>query len=90
MMVLINILMHWWQPEEWPYPRPTLIAQRMRITVRSVERHIQRLVELGIMEWLPRDTSSTGPAARRFNLRGLVERLEQLAGGATEHSANAA
>ncbi len=78
-VVLINILMHWWEPENWPHPRPTLIAKRMGTTARTVERHIQRMCDLGLMEWLPWEPRGDGPKIRRFDLRPLRERLEEFA-----------
>lgn len=78
-LVLINITLHWWEPERWPHPRPGAIAKRMGVTVRTVERHILRLCERGLVEWMPWESNGDGPSIRRFNLQGLVEKLEELA-----------
>jgi hypothetical protein len=78
LVVLLNITMHWWEPENWPHPRANAIAVRMGISPRSVERHIERLQLLGLVEWLPRE-SGEGPSVRRFSLRGLIEKLEAIA-----------
>lgn len=79
MVVLINILMHWWEPDDWPYPRPAVIAQRMGISARTVERHIQRLSDRGLLEWMPWESNGAGPSVRRFNLQGLIEKLQEVA-----------
>src|SRR5688572_11510931 len=52
LVVLLNITMHWWEPTDWPHPRANVIAARMGISPRSVERHIERLQALGLVEWL--------------------------------------
>ena len=38
MMVLINILMHWWNVERMPFPGNNAIAKRMGIDTRTVQR----------------------------------------------------
>lgn len=41
MVVVLNLLLHWWQGDgEWPYPRISTIASRMGVTQRTVERAI--------------------------------------------------
>lgn len=49
LMVLLNILMHWWYPEEKPFPRPTTIARRTGVHVRTVQRSIKHMEELGLL-----------------------------------------
>jgi hypothetical protein len=81
MVVLLNILMHWWEraPDKLPHPRPATIAQRIGASTRTVERHIGRLCALGLVEWLPLEPRREGPGVRRFNLQGLVIRLQAIA-----------
>jgi len=81
MMVLLNILMHWWEKDNYPYPRPDAIARRMGVTRRTVERHITRLEELGLVVRMPSEEVDNGTRIRRFNLSGLLGRLEELATG---------
>ncbi|MFD2260669.1 helix-turn-helix domain-containing protein [Chelativorans composti] len=49
LVVLLNILMYWWYVEQKPYPRPTTIAKRMDVNVRTVQRSLQRMEELGLI-----------------------------------------
>ena len=74
LVVLLNILMHWWYPEQKPFPRPTTIARRMGTNVRTVQRSIQQLVELGLIERVKATSKGTvlDPSA-------LVEKLNELA-----------
>ena len=80
MVVLLNICMHWWEtaPEKWPHPRPAVIAQRMGTTTRTVERHIGRLSKLGFLKWLPTEQRYDAPSVRRFDLTGLVSKLQKM------------
>lgn len=77
LVVLLNITMHWWGPDDHPFPRPSAIARRMGVGVRTVERSITKLRNKELLDRLPRQRS-VGPSVRAFDLRGLVERLERL------------
>ncbi len=45
LVVLLNILMHWWTPGKNPYPRPSTIAHRMNSSTRTIQRAIAALEE---------------------------------------------
>ena len=49
MVVLLNVLMHWWYREKKPFPRPTTIARRMGTTTRTVQRAIVRMRRAGLL-----------------------------------------
>jgi DNA-binding MarR family transcriptional regulator len=52
-VVLLNMNMHWRQKRDFPFPRPAIIAKRMGISKRTVERRIGKLVKAGLLERLP-------------------------------------
>ena len=79
MMVLINILMHWWKPDEWPHPRPEMIAGRMGVGLRTVNRALATLAERKLVRRLPSEAVGKGPRIRRFDLSGLKKTLEDIA-----------
>lgn len=70
MMVLINLLAHWWEPNRGVYPRSTTIAARLGVTTRTVQRATEKLEEMGLIE---RHVDSDG--LRTFSFDGLVARL---------------
>ena len=72
LVVLINITMHWWKSDEWPYPHPARIGSRMGLTQRSVERSIASMEAKGIFNRV-RDGDKT-----RFDLSPLKDSLEEL------------
>jgi hypothetical protein len=80
-VILLNICMHWWEsdPGRLPHPRPVTIARRMGVSTRTVERHIARLVNLGLIEWKPPEARADSPSVRRFDLEGLRGVLQRLA-----------
>ena len=49
MMVLINVLMHWWYHDKPPFPGNTGIAQRMGVSKRTVQRSFKTLEEKGLI-----------------------------------------
>jgi hypothetical protein len=76
LVVLLNLNLHWWTPAELPHPRPTIIANRMGLSKRTVERSLQRLAKLGYIERLPPIKRKDGAMVRPYRLTGLVERLQ--------------
>lgn len=49
LVVLLNVLMHWWYPSKKPFPRSTTISKRMGVTPRTVQRSTNQLEELGLL-----------------------------------------
>lgn len=72
MMVLINLLAHWWNPAAPVFPRTTTIAKRMGINERTIQRAMRKLVKLGLAE-PGRDERNR----RTYRFNGLVDRLNR-------------
>ena len=70
MMVLINLLAHWWEPSRGVWPRSSTIAMRLGVTKRTVQRATEKMERMGLME---RHVNSDG--RRIFSFDGLVARL---------------
>ena len=80
MVVILNLLMHWWHGDgKWPYPRISTIAGRMGVTRRTVERAIKSLESKGLIIHLEGEVGPTGLMVRRFDLSGLVSKLQSSA-----------
>ena len=43
--VIINLVLHWWEKDKNPYPSQGAIARRMGVSVRTVQRTLDDLVE---------------------------------------------
>ena len=78
-VVLLNILMHWWEPGDWPYPRIAAISRRMGTSQRTVQRVVRTLEDKGLLIHERAESIGRGPSIRRFDLSGLVFRLQDLA-----------
>jgi predicted transcriptional regulator len=50
MLVLVNLLAHWWDPARAVFPRSSIIAKRMGVDTRTVQRSTQRLEKAGLLE----------------------------------------
>lgn len=53
MMVLINILMHWWYADVKPFPGNYAIAKRMGVSRRTVQRAIKSMESKGLIRTNP-------------------------------------
>lgn len=74
LVVLLNILMHWWYPDQKPFPRSTTIAQRIGLTPRTVQRSMLHLETIGLLK---KETDDQGRVL--FDPAPLVHRLEEIA-----------
>ena len=77
-LILLNITAHWWQAAALPYPRPGMIADRIGVSRRTVERRLNDMEKSGVIKRLPTE-QIRGASVRRINPAGLVAKLTNLA-----------
>lgn len=77
LVVLINLTMHWWYPERKPFPRSRTIAARMGVEVRTVQRALAQLRDLGLIRREKIETPDGSSTV--IELNGLVDALSALA-----------
>lgn len=70
MLVLINLLAHWWDPKRGVFPRSTTIAKRMGVDLRTVQRATRKLERSGLLE-----RSKMSDGKRIFIFDTLAKRL---------------
>lgn len=73
MLVLMNLLVHRWTPATGVFPRNSVIAKRMGLTPRTVQRSVQHLVERGLVRRTRDDDDR-----RVLYFDPLVEKLARL------------
>ena len=78
-MILLNLNSYWWKKNDLPYPPPALIAQRMGVSRRTVERRLLRLEAKGWLKRLPSVGREGQPKIRKYDLSGMVRRLQDAA-----------
>lgn len=83
-VILSNIMLHWWYEKDLPHPRPSVIAARMQVSTRTVERHIEGMEKKKLITRLP-SRLKRGKSVREFDLSGLVRRLQRYAAANLEH-----
>lgn len=80
MVVLMNILAAWWYEKKLPFPSSHTIAERMGVTLRTVQRHLGELERNGLLQRL-RDTPNaelTDIVVTKYSPAGLVAKLKKL------------
>jgi len=75
MLVLLNITSFWWRRDQPPYLRPKLIAHRLGLNVRSVQRVVKRLQTKGMIR-RGRWTDEDGKTRPAIFLDDLIQKLE--------------
>lgn len=79
---LLQIISFWWDGGRHPFPsRPTL-AQRMDVSVKTVQRSLASLEKKGLLQRITR-VGKHGRQANAYDLSGLANALKPIAG---EHS----
>lgn len=66
LVVLLNILLHWWHRDRLPHPRSTAIAMRSGLSLRTVQRSLRDLQEKGLITRIRGTKIPT-----RYDLKGL-------------------
>lgn len=83
MMVLINVLMHWWFADRKPFPGNHVIAKRMGVSTRTVQRAFMELDRKGVIKRVIRryhdKNTNARHSVREVDLTALVTRLEEIA-----------
>jgi hypothetical protein len=77
MVVLLQLAEHWWRADSKVFPKKEVIAQRVGLSTRQVQRHIQRLEELKLVERKDRYRSGLR-TSNEYDLAGLVAKLKAI------------
>ncbi|WP_080933742.1 helix-turn-helix domain-containing protein, partial [Klebsiella pneumoniae] len=48
--VLLNLFIHWWEAGTWPYPSQKGLASRMGVSVRTIQRSLDEMTEMGLIK----------------------------------------
>jgi DNA-binding MarR family transcriptional regulator len=87
--ILMNLVVHWWEREETPFPSQSALAYRMGVSQRSVQREIAKLCKQGLIakssspvrhpQFKGRNTYDLTPLADLVNAKApdLIASMEQ-------------
>lgn len=80
--VQFNIIMHladiWWDAAHRPWPKKQLLAERMDMSERQIQRQIAELEVAGLVQRVERTRPGRGKTSNEYDLSGLVKRLQAL------------
>ena len=79
MNIILNLLVHWWEKDKYPYPSQKAIAYRMGVSSRTVQRTLLDLEEKKLI--IRQRTSRENKVYRgrnSYNLEPLIETLKIL------------
>jgi len=77
MVVLLQLAEHWWRADSKVFPKKEIIAERVGLSTRQVQRHIQRLEELKLVQRVERYRSGLR-TSNEYDLKGLVSKLKSI------------
>ncbi|WP_331289165.1 MULTISPECIES: helix-turn-helix domain-containing protein [Methylobacteriaceae] len=84
LVLILNIVDFWEEDEGLPSPRLSVLATRIGRCKRTVERAVTKLTGLGYLKHCPSEPYR-GKTIRRFDLSGLVLKLQDLSRQDTRH-----
>lgn len=77
-VVLTNLLAHWYYDDRMPYPRTETIAKRAGISRRTVQRRLKQLEAKGFVKRQVVTGEDQVRTLTLYDLRGTVEKLKPL------------
>ena len=79
MNIILNLLVHWWEKDKYPYPSQKAIAYRMGVSSRTVQRTLLDLEEKKlIIRQRTRRENKVYRGRNIYNLEPLIETLKIL------------
>lgn len=72
MNIIQNLVLHWWKKEDSPFPSQEMMAKRMGVSTRSIQREIKDMTKKGLIY----KSKKNGSRLNEYNLAPLVEALK--------------
>ena|SRR5258706_7606072 len=78
-VIVLQILKHWWHAENAPYPSQVQLAKTMNVDLSTIKRHLVRLRDGGLVTWSSRTSKHGGQASNAYDLSGLIKHVNDFA-----------
>jgi predicted transcriptional regulator len=78
MMVLLQLVEHWWKADNKVYPSKETLADRIGLSAKQVQRPIKALEEKKLVKRIPRTLKGRGKTSNEYDLSGLVKKLKEI------------
>ena len=88
-MIIAIIADHWWAPDDKAYPSKALLASRLGVTPRTVQRRVEAMERRGLIRRVKRRTASGSSGSNAYDLAGLREALRRWAPHSRRHKREA-
>jgi len=77
-MVLINLIMHWWDKDNPPRPSKKRLANMLGVSLKTVQRSFIHLEQCGAIKRIARykEGKDNARTTNQYDLNGLVDLLE--------------
>ena len=79
MLLILQLVGTWWKKESMPFPSMATLAARCGVSDRQIQRAVNRLVKIGLLDRIKRRTSTGIRASNAYDLQPLVVLLNQVA-----------
>jgi hypothetical protein len=76
--VILQLAEFWWYDDKLPWPKKQLLAERLGIKEKQVQRLVRDLEQRGYIKRVTRNTPH-GQTSNAYDFSGLVKKLQQLA-----------
>ena len=77
--IILQIAKHWWERDSRPYPSVEAVAEAIGVKPRTVQRHVSKMVNEGLLERVPRFYSKGGQKSNEYGFDGLIKRCRPFA-----------
>jgi len=71
--IAISLLDFWWEADRVPFPSKRVLAQRIGVSARTIQRNIAELERRGFVKRRRRWSPQGEPATNEYDLSGLVQ-----------------
>ena len=78
-VIILQILKHWWFAESAPFPSQVQLAKTMNVDLSTIKRHLVRLRDTGLIAWTERKSKYGGRSANAYDLSGLIKQVNDFA-----------
>ena len=76
--VLLHLADCWWHEDRMPFPSKAVLAERMNLSPRQIQRYLTELEDGGFIERKERFAEHKGQISNQYNLAGLIAKLKAL------------
>lgn len=78
MVVLLQLVEHWWRADSKVYPSYATLSERVGLSKKQVQRHIVSLEQKKLLKRIERRAKGRGKITNQYDLSGLVKRLKEI------------